>query len=125
MDSIIHKFEQPIYPFDLWIGIGQIDLDMFVTSKKLKKLKPIKYEKCDALILEVREKTSKNFGILIVFENEYSCSTGVIAHESSHAAKRVFKFIGADCSVHETFEYLLEWIANCCQEVKNLKNVEI
>jgi len=121
MGKIIHKFEQPIYPFDLWIGIGEVNLDIFL-NEELEEIEPIKYGKCNAFVYTVREKKTNKFGILMLFENKKSCSTGIIAHESSHAAKRVFEFIEADCSVHEPFEYLLEWIANCCEEVKNFKN---
>jgi hypothetical protein len=42
-------------------------------------------------------------------------------HESSHAAKYLFKHIGADIKEHEPFEYVIGWVAGCCEKVKKNK----
>jgi hypothetical protein len=45
----------------------------------------------------------------------------IVAHESSHAAKYLFDHIRAEVEPHEPFEFVVGWIAGCCEKVKNNK----
>lgn len=57
-----------------------------------------------------------------MFFRSKKISFELAAHEASHAAKYLFEHIGADCSIHEPFEYVIGWIAGCVETVKNYKN---
>lgn len=118
----LHQFDPVLYPFKIW---------MCVTSEFNKVIKEhfndyetgkeIEYEddnKHNAITMSVRQKTSRMYGTLIMFRSKKQMTNGIIAHESSHAAKDLFNHIGANISHHEPFEYLLEWIVNQCYVVK-------
>lgn len=46
-----------------------------------------------------------------------------IAHESTHAALEIFAYVGARISYdnQEPYAYLVGWIADCIDKVKNNK----
>jgi hypothetical protein len=77
-----------------------------------KKL-PNKYEACVEL---------KNEGIDVKITPYISAS--VIAHESVHIANFIFKSIQADLDIDndEPYAYLVGWIANEIDKVKDLNN---
>ena len=63
-------------------------------------------------------------GICMVFTHSPKASIekvglGCGAHESSHAAKAIFRYIGADIDSDECFEYLVGWIAKNCGKTKD------
>ena len=60
-------------------------------------------EKFGALTLEVMEKSTNCYGVLIIFKSKKDMDIKSICHESSHAAKFLFKHIGADVEEHEPF----------------------
>jgi len=120
--KILKEFKQPIYPFNLYVAVGD---DLEFTNRKF-----VDYYDADRLSLAwendiafVQQVISKKreYGVLICFRSLQYMKVGVIAHESCHATKRIFDYIGADARHHEPFEYLMEWIVRCCDEVKNPK----
>jgi len=119
------RFDPVIYPQKLWICV----------KKDFKKLNGLfsdvddntdldfgKFENYEAITINVLEKETKEFGVLIVFRPKYlNCKT--IAHEASHAAGYMFHHIGADMNCGEPTAYLIGWIADCCcKRIKHKKH---
>jgi hypothetical protein len=119
---VLHKFDPVIYPYKIWICISsdpQAVLDEYfndyVNGSKIDVEDPKDFE---GYTFSVRRKGSGMFGTVIIFASRKCMTVKTISHEASHAAKDVFNHIGADVAPHEPFEYLLGWIADCCQKVK-------
>jgi len=119
----IHQFDPVIYPFKIWITIGITDfqlksnfcnLDYSEISYNLSK-------DSHAFTDDVRHKETRYVGALINFENKKQITMNNVAHEASHAAKMLFEYIGADIRQHEPFEYVIGWIADCCDQVRKNK----
>jgi hypothetical protein len=116
----IKQFDPHIYPQKLWVCI----------EKDFKKLNGLfsdvddntdldfgKYDNFQAVTINVIEKETRDFGVLIIFRPKYlDCKT--IAHESSHATGYMFHHIGADMDCGEPTAYLIGWIAGCCWRCK-------
>ena len=118
----IHEFNPVIYPYKLWIII---DKNPNGIVKKFDKYSgnSIDFIERDtngleAFTMPVVRKENSKFGVIIFFRSRKSMSYELVAHESSHAAKFMFEHIGADVKEHEPFEYVVGWIAGCCEKVK-------
>jgi len=123
----LHEFDPVIYPFKIWICITkdfQLILDEhfldYQTNERIVWGEEYD-DKSDAATFAVRNKNTHKFGTLIVFANKKAMTVSTIAHEASHGAKDLFHHIGAEVKHHEPFEYLLGWIAKCCDQVKKNK----
>lgn len=118
---ILKEYTQDIYPFSIWIGISS-DFDK-VTNKFISLEYGEKFELDDTNTLASTLSVFKSgkAGVLILFKERKLMNTRNISHESSHAAKIIFKLIGAEVQHHEPFEYLVGYIANCCEKTKNYK----
>ena len=122
---IIKEFDPVIYPYKLWIVINKSPLclpDIFdeYTGEKMEFIER-DTEKMEAFTMPVIHKESESYGVVIFLRSKKSMTYELVAHESSHAAKYLFEHIGADIKDHEPFEYVIGWIAGCCQKVKNNK----
>jgi hypothetical protein len=121
----IHEFNPVIYPYKLWVVIDKKPntiSDMFNEYSG----KPIEFIDRDTMGLEaftmpVERKDNSSFGVIIFFRSKKSISYELVAHESSHAAKYLFEHIDADIKGHEPFEYVVGWIAGCCEKVRKNK----
>lgn len=122
----IHQFNPVIYPYRLWVVINK---NPDVLSERFNEYNgsPIVFtksdgtEKMDAFVMSVQSKEDVHYGVVIFFRSKKSISYELVAHESSHAAKYLFEHIGADPRVHEPFEYVIGWMADCCYQVKTGK----
>jgi len=114
---MIHRFDQDIYPFKLWI-VYRPNPDRVTELLAYTDNSPLFREHIKdcrvASTFEVYDKGSNDFGVLIVFKNKALATPEYMAHEACHAAKFVFERISADIVIHEPFEYLLQWIVKCC-----------
>ena len=126
----IHEFDPVIYPYKLWIIISK--KPTYIANKFNKyNGNPIDFIDRDtngleAFTMPVVRKENSKFGVIIFFRSKKSMSYELVAHESSHAAKYLFEHIGADVKEHEPFEYVVGWIAGCCEKVKKyLRNNKI
>lgn len=124
-DMEIHEFDPVIYPFKLWIII---DKSPNAISDNFDEYsgKPIEFidrdtKGLEAFTMPVIRKENPKFGVIIFLRSRKSMSFELVAHESSHAAKYLFEHIGAEVKEHEPFEYVVGWIANCCERVKKNK----
>ena len=121
----IHKFEQDIYPFELYITISKDAKPLeerFINTDKteitgLQNFMSQSY----AMTTEIKDRKTNKYGILIIFDSNKSINFNNVCHEAVHASKFIFQYIGADINPHEPFEYLCGWVAKCCEEVKKFK----
>ena len=112
MKIIIEEYSQPIYPVKVWVAITDdiaAVLEKFGTSVD----REMYYE---AITFFPSKEETGECGALIIFTAEQHVTIKNIAHESSHAAKMIFEHIGADCAPHEPFEYLVGYVAKCCED---------
>jgi len=121
----IHEFDPAIYPYKLWIVVDRKPTDIADKFNEYSG-KPIDFIDMDTMHLEaftmpVQRKENPKFGVIIFFRSRKSMTCELIAHEASHAAKYLFVHIGADVNEHEPFEYVVGWIAGCCEKVKKNK----
>lgn len=118
----IHEFNPTIYPFLFWVIIDK-------TPKGIPNKfngydgKPIINIESDtsnseAFTMPVRQKHGDMYGVLIFFRSKKSMKFKLVTHECSHAAKFLFEHINADVKEHEPFEYVIGWMAGCCEKVK-------
>ena len=121
----IHEFDPVIYPYKLWIVI---DKQPTIISEYFDEYSgnPIEFIERDtnnlaAFAMPVSKKEDSNYGVVIFFRSKRSMKYELVAHESSHAAKYLFEHIGAEIKEHEPFEFVIGWIAGCCEKVKNNK----
>lgn len=117
----IHEFDPKIYPRLVWVTVGSpasVLKDMFEGG--MEDMDDSSY----AVVINTRRtKPDVRAGVLIRFCNKEAMTTGIIAHEASHAAMEILDYIGAEVDLknQEYFSYLCGWIADCCQQVKSGK----
>lgn len=114
----VYQFNPQIYPRILWIT---------VSSKRFENLFEGCYEEipdyADACTDKVYDNKNKVGGVLIRFASVEVMTSSNISHESVHAADCILDYIGAktDESNDEYLAYLVGWIADCCDKVKELE----
>lgn len=114
--AIIHQFDPQIYPRLLWVVIGE--KKGAAISDRFDYIQDMD-ETTDADVIEAYDKISKKGGILIRFESKKAArSYSIVAHEASHAAMEIFRYVDAECDTEnqEPFAYLVGWIAGCIKE---------
>lgn len=121
----IHEFDPVIYPYKLWVIVDKSpkDIPSYFLDNEGNELKSIEEDTAgaDGFSLNVINKDLSHYGALIFFKNKKSMTYKLVAHEASHAAKFLFEHIEADMREHEPFEYVVGWIAECCEKVKRGK----
>lgn len=121
--TIFREFDPVIYPFKFWVIINE-DLSIISERFLATDMGEIDFsdtELTPALTIPVFERKGiyRRYGIVIGFREKRDINMRNVAHECSHATKRIFEHIGADPSAHETYEYLLGWFADCCEKTKS------
>lgn len=117
-----HEFDPVIYPFKVWVVITSDD--NIVKSRYCEpdnKELDIELRGYDATTSFLKDRITNKKGVLIAFSKRRNMDMNTVAHESSHAAKIIYDKIGAEVGPHEPFEYLLGWIAECCDKVRRNK----
>jgi hypothetical protein len=121
----IHEFDPVIYPYRLWIIVDKTPYDI---TKEFNEYNGNRIEfietdtkRLQAFTMSAYRKINPMYGVIIFFRSKQSMSYELVAHEASHAAKYLFDHIGAKIQEHEPFEYVIGWIANCCEKVKKNK----
>ena len=119
----IHQFDPVIYPVKLWISITDNlypIADRFVKSSK--KDFDVKFaSKFHAFTQTVVEKETSLWGVMMVFKSKKSITSGVMAHEATHAAREIWDRIGEHSTGIEADAYLVEWIVDCIDQVNKNK----
>lgn len=118
----IHEFDPVIYPFNIWIVV---DRKPDIISKNFNENDgaPINFSKdelksIDGLTISVQNKENGYHGAIMYFKSKKSMDFELVSHESCHAAKLLFEYIHAEITDHEPFEYVVGWVAKCCEKVK-------
>jgi len=117
----IHEFDPIIYPYKVWIIISEPLKIIGEHFNQFDNKEITSFENCenlDAFVMPVRNKINHMYGCVIYFSSRLSMTYNIVAHESSHAAKYLFEYIDADIKPHEPFEYVVGWIAECCDTAK-------
>ena len=120
----MERFDPVIYPQKLWVGVEN-DFrklnGLFACVDDDSDVDFGRFENIRAVALNVREKKTGEYCVVIVFSPRHlDCKT--IAHEASHAAGYMFRHIGAVMDCGEPTAYLIGWIADCCWKLKtNIK----
>lgn len=119
---ILNEFNPAIYPYKLWVMVSNasVEIPKLFFGYDGKEIENIAgdTERLEAFTMPVMDKSKNNYGVLVFFRNKKVMSCTTIAHEASHAAKFLFEHIGADIKDHEPFEYVVGWIAGCCDYCK-------
>jgi len=121
----VHQFDPIIYPYKLCV-VCSADTKVISDNFNERNGQPMIFINSDtkmskAFVAEVAQKETNLYGSVILFRSKKGMTVQNMAHESSHAAKFLFSHIGADIREHEPFEYVLGWIADCCEQVKTNK----
>lgn len=120
----IHEFDPVIYPYKVWIVIAKTPVGIAERFRQYdnKEIQNIVEDTAglNAFAMPVVAKDNSSYGVVVFFRSKASMSYGLVAHESSHAAKYLFEHINAEIKEHEPFEYVIGWIAECCEKVKRL-----
>lgn len=125
---MIRKFEQPIYPFELYIAIDdnlENILNEFVeadgTNSKHKTESVWSNSSDGVMYYDIKHKDSNYNAYLIAFPNVPELK--VIVHEAYHVIHRFYQYIGESNFSNELTAYLLEWIFQCGLEtIKEIEN---
>lgn len=121
----VHEFDPTIYPYKLWVIIDK-NPDGLADLFDEYSGKPIEFIDRDtmglrAFAMPVIKKENPYYGVVLFFRSKKSMTYELVAHECSHAGKYLFEHIGAEIKEHEPFEYVVGWMAGCCEKVKNNK----
>lgn len=73
-------------------------------------------EGIDACVYLVHDKTSDNYGYLVIL-NEEKVDYGVCTHEATHVCKHMEDHFGLESDANEYRAYLTEWYSNRIAEV--------
>ena len=123
--AIIHQFDPVIYPCKLWVSITA-NLkgleERFVDATTEKEINTSFIDKHEAVTYYVQQKEKPTYyGVLIATTSKSYLTTKLIAHESSHAADFIWQHIGERTAGDEANAYLIGWIAECIEKVKQNK----
>ena len=120
-DQKIYQFDAVIYPIKLWVSITN-DLteitDKFLDLDTMGEFNYKTPTKVCAFMQMVLSKEDEFVGALCVFKNKKYCTTKMITHEATHAARRIWEHLNEDPTGEEADAYLVGWIAGCIESVK-------
>lgn len=117
----IHQFDPVIYPVKLWVAITE---DVQYLSERFvahPSGKPLNNEPADSLFAFTQMVESKEngfYGVMIIFGEVENVISKYIAHEATHAARKIWDHIGERTTGEEADAYLVGWIADCIEKVK-------
>lgn len=115
-----YKYEQPIYPHVLCVGIGLEYEDAKRAFQHDDKDELIDYDfkECDGITCwELHTKDDGRRCILVLFENRKCMTISLCCHEATHACEHIEQEIGMEHG-GEASAYLAGWIAKCIDEAR-------
>ncbi|MGL4519572.1 MAG: hypothetical protein ACRCUJ_07855 [Phocaeicola sp.] len=118
----IAEYNPSIYPYLVWVLINdspQLIAEHFngYDGEEIQNLES-DTSSMAAFAMPVTKKDDSSYGVILYFRSKESMTYELVAHESTHAAKYLFKHIGAEIEPFEPFEFLVGWIAGCCEKSK-------
>lgn len=122
---IIHKFQQPIYPMNIWIVItnSQVGITNRFWNNKGEELSDSP-DNCDAMVVDVVDKETKERGDIIIFRKKEYMTVATMSHEAFHCADNIMSKLGLQCydeGNNEHIAYLIGYITDCCDQVRTNK----
>lgn len=119
----LYEFNPTIYPYLVWVIVSEkpdciCDIFNGYNDNPIDGIDK-STSNMQAFVMPVVRIENPAYGVVMYFRDKNSMSYELVAHEASHAAKYLFEHIGADVKEHDPFEFLIGWIAGCCENVKN------
>ena len=121
----IWEFDPQVYPKLLWVAVNpneELEQSKFKSlHDKDEPLLKVEMDDCLACVYVVRKIENCKTGSMIVFKDLSTLTSGIIAHEAVHVVSNLCRFIGLKYNEYddEHISYLVEWVVNCCDKVKN------
>lgn len=121
-NTVIHEFHPVVYPIRLWVTISS---DFEAISERFEyypsgdKIETSESNLFAAFTYRVKKKETGHMGVLLVFCTKKHCTIKNIAHEATHAARWIWNHLGEDRPALEADAYLVGWICECIEKVKN------
>lgn len=127
LKSFIKKYDTAIYPINLWVGIAEdfnTLLEKFTDIPGNKVYDETEAHFCGATYHSIWDRVGNEKAVLIALHPGKCYNLGLVAHESKHAADRIYDSIGESDTKSEPHAYLTEWIFNKVLETKKLYDNE-
>lgn len=120
-----YRFHNGIYPRRLYVAVGvdegYVNEAFFSDRGRLS----IDWEGSDALTFdEIKERSSGEYGSLVVFRSKREMTAKVMAHEAVHVIDSFMDVLGierAENGTNEHLSYLMGWIVGCMDDVRGGK----
>ena len=116
----VHQFDPVIYPFKLWVVVSK-DLKAINESFTTLEGNNVYFDVpvgTDAWVGRIPLKYDGLNGILMIFKNKKEITVSNVAHETKHALKVIWTYLGEETIGDEADAYLAGWIAECIWKVK-------
>lgn len=126
----IHEFDPVIYPFRLWVTkefLAQSIKESFYELNEKGHMVEFSFEEIIGSIAAtapVVDKSTYQKGCLVILKRPKDVGVGVISHEATHVVDWVcdtFGLSGFSFDDGEARAYLVQWVANCIEEVRRAK----
>lgn len=121
----IWEFDPQVYPQLLWVAVNPTEEEqqkLFTTTYDDPE-KDLKADmtSCYAVVYDVRLKENGRTGSMIVFKDLEQIKFSHVAHEASHVVMNLCSVcnIKTHYDNQEPIAYLIGWVADCCDKVKN------
>lgn len=117
----VHEFNPTIYPFLLWVMIGDVDAVLRAFSyREGADIDKRDFENCQAVTIHVRRRADGKFGELVWARKTKDFTPEVMAHESFHVAVNILHDVGIrlDWENDEPFAYLIGWGVKSINSIK-------
>lgn len=119
----IYQFDLQIYHRRLWVSVGVSteELQSRFGKENISDMDDSYYAETNT----VQQKEPLLGGVLVRFQELKAMTPENIAHEAAHAALEIFDYCGCriDIGNQEPFAYLVGWVVNCIEEVRNVKAI--
>ena len=124
--SLIHVFENGIYPIRIYVVINPTDdfiKENFLNNDNSEiELEDNSYTMAFVHGYVVIFKSDGNIGVLVSIINK-NIKVDVIAHEATHVANLIWDWIGENGPSEEANAYLVGYAAKCINNA--IKNIEL
>lgn len=130
MTGRIHEFDPLLYPTRIWVGVN-IPSDaitekfyQLMSDGSVADFEDTASSSSVATCYPVVDKTSGWKGIFCQIHRPKDTGVGVMAHEAEHIVCWICEQFGILSTTFDDSEpraYLIQWVANCINEVKSKK----
>ncbi len=127
MNGKIYEFDPLIYPTRIWVGVNVPDKDIaerfysLLSDGSIDDFEDTGNKGAVATCYLVVEKESNWKGVFCHIQRPKLTGVGVMAHEAEHIVCWICEQFGIESTTFGDSEpraYLIQWVANCINEVK-------